>query len=97
MRINEFSDVSESDKHFFLNWNDYMSRNKNLKGFNYVDNDTMREIAQEFCRKCKIQGIQRNNLLMHLWTLWSTGKIGPDAISLCLNIYDKSDSNYIEN
>lgn len=90
MRISDFSDVSDSDKRFFLVWNDFMSKNKRNQANNYVDADTMGEILKKFCATCKGNQIHRNSLLMHLWTMWSAGKIGSFLISVCLDIYDKS-------
>ena len=90
MYISEFKDISSSEKRFLMVWNDFLSDKKSEKALNYMDSDRMIEIVQEFCQKCRESAIERNNLLMHLWTLWSYGKISADHLNICLQIYDKS-------
>lgn len=88
MRISDFTDVNENDKQFFLRWNHAVRQAK--KHNVYISDPVLRELLTSFAKKAKQEGIKRINLLMHAWTLWSTGRIESSDVTSLLLEYDKA-------
>jgi hypothetical protein len=56
----------------------------------YISNAVMRDLLKTFAKTAKQQGLKRINLLMHAWTLWSTGRIEANDVTNFLYDYDKA-------
>ena len=89
MRINDFSDVSYWDKMLYLEWNDLLRKEK--KELKIIDN--VLAVAEKFIEICKKKGIPKININMHMYTLWSVGKIiSTDMLELSMR-YEKCEVN----
>lgn len=88
MRIEEFQDVNDADKEFICMWNDMVHTTKKKKPI--ITSALLLEMLKEFAVLARKAGIQRLNLLMHCWTLWSTGKIVSDNVTEVLLCYDQA-------
>lgn len=88
MRISDFTDVNENDKQFFLKWNQSVREAKQANV--YISDPVMRELLQSFAKKSKLDGIKRTALIMHAWTLWSTGRIDSSDVTNFLLDYDRA-------
>lgn len=86
MRIGDFTDVNEQDKHFFITWNKLLREQRNthvIVGYNELI-----DVLSQFAKSATQTNIKRLNLVMHGWTLWSAGLINADDVSNFLQIYD---------
>lgn len=88
MRISDFTDVNDNDKLFFMKWNDAVREAK--KQHVYINGPVMRNLLKTFAATAKKEGLKRINLLMHAWTLWSTGKIDSYDVTIFLKDYDEA-------
>jgi hypothetical protein len=88
MRISDFTDVNDNDKQFFLKWNDAVREAKRQNV--YLSENVMHEMLKSFAGRAKQDGIKRISLLMHAWTLWSTGRIDSEEVTNLLLEYDKA-------
>lgn len=48
----------------------------------------MNNLLKTFAKTAKENGINRINLLMHAWTLWSAGRIDANDVTTFLQDYD---------
>jgi hypothetical protein len=87
MRICDFSDVNESDKKFFIKWNEIVHEGKSQQGV--IGHEEMLGLLKRFAKEGKAAGIRRIHMVMHGWTLWSAGKISADDVAFFLQEYDQ--------
>lgn len=88
MRISEFSDVNENDKFFFVKWNDtiYEAKKKHV----ILKHDVFIGVLEKFAGIAKAEGIKRINMVIHGWTLWSSGKVSAEEVTSFLLAYDNA-------
>ena len=73
IRISDFSDVGEQDKHFFLSWNNFVKNAK--KGRDFIEREEMVQMLEQFASKGAETNLSRTSIFIHCWTLWSAGRI----------------------
>lgn len=69
-----------------MKWNELMHAAK--KKFSVIDDNVMMNVLKQFAIVCKKFNIPRMNLIIHLWTLWSAGKIYSVNIIEIITTYD---------
>lgn len=50
----------------------------------------MKDLLTKFAITARQSGIKRVSLIMHAWTLWSTGKISSVDVTYFLSVYDNA-------
>ncbi len=88
MRIEDFSDVNDNDKKFFIEWNNFIHNRRKKYGIVYVHD--MPNLFVEFAAIAQKKGIPRINFVMHAWTLWSVGQIASQDLARGLSEFDES-------
>jgi len=70
-----------------MKWNELMHVAK--KKYTIIDQTVIMNIMQKLVVVCKKNNVPRMNLIMHLWTLWSTGKICSANIISIISLFDR--------
>lgn len=58
----------------------------------YLSENVMSALLESFAVEAGRSGLKRSNLLMHGFTLWSSGKISSSDVIMFLNAYDKNNN-----
>lgn len=88
MRICDFSDVNETDKQFFIKWNCVVHETR--KKYLILGHSEIMEMLIDFARAAKRDQFKRLHIIMHAWTLWSSGKINAEEVKLFLKTFDQA-------
>jgi hypothetical protein len=91
LRIEDFSDVNDNDKKFFIEWNNFIHDYK--KSVSIIFSFDVPRIFVNFSGLAALIGIPRINLVMHAWTLWSVGQISSGDVITGLNKFDETSKN----
>lgn len=93
MRITDFTDINETDKHFFIAWNQAMYAAK--RGSEFLSEEDLRELLHNFAKIAKKKNFKRISMLIHSWTLFSVGKISAEDVTTFLNVFDTAEAWYL--
>lgn len=86
LRIQDFTDVNENDKKFFIEWNNFIYDSR--KKLSIIFKHDIPKLFVEFAKTAREKKIPRINFVMHAWTLWSVGVISDTDITKGLAEYD---------
>ena len=88
MRIEDFGDVNANDKKFFIEWNGFIHEKR--REMEIIFSFQIPKLFVEFCSMIRKEekGIPRINLVMHAWTLWSSGQINSNDVMAGLSEFD---------
>jgi RIO-like serine/threonine protein kinase len=90
MRITDFTDINETDKQFFIAWNQAMYAAK--RGSEFLSDEDIRALLQSFARTAKKKNFKRISILIHSWTLFSVGRISAEDVTTFLNAFDTAEA-----
>ena len=83
--IDEFVDVSTTEKSFMKLWNEFVMENAPYSDY-YVANKCI-QFSTSFAGRLVDERL-RQCLLMHLFSLWDVGLVDAEAVDECMTIYD---------
>jgi hypothetical protein len=70
-----------------MKWNELIHAAK--RKYNIMDQNVMMKVLTKLVSVCKKFNIPRMNLIIHLWTLWSSGKIQGANIITVISLFDQ--------